>query len=70
MPALVKALGDESARVRAGAAAALGEFGAKAGDAVGPLIKLLDDKDGPTRRGAATSLKKLDPQAARKAGVR
>ncbi|MCI0459283.1 MAG: HEAT repeat domain-containing protein [Gemmataceae bacterium] len=49
---------------------ALGEFGPKAREAVGALIQLLQDEDQETRRRAAKALQKIDPQAARKAGVR
>lgn len=70
VPALRRSLADESSEVRTRAAAALGNYGPKARETVGALLKLLKDRDEATRLEAAKSLKKIDAEAARKAGVR
>ena len=47
----------------------LGEMGDKAKDAVPAVVASLQDDDEYVRAAAAEALKKLDPEAARKAGV-
>jgi HEAT repeat protein len=71
VPALVKALGDESALVRANAAVALGDLANEGRPAVGALTKLYQkDEDPDVREHAAEALKKIDPKAAKEAGVK
>jgi HEAT repeat protein len=68
---LVEALQkDREARIRAAAAAALPAIPGKTPVAVPALIKALTDADAGVRAAAALALKKIDPQAARKAGVK
>lgn len=56
MPQITRALSDDSAEVRLGAAMACEAVGAEAAGAVPALIKLLRDGDGAVRRQAAKSL--------------
>jgi HEAT repeat protein len=67
VPALVEALKDENAQVRAGAASALGTIGPEAKVAVSSLTELVQDRDEIVRSEAAAALKKIDPDAAKKA---
>jgi hypothetical protein len=64
------ALKDKDERVRQGAATSLGRMGEAARAAVPALIDILKDEDKDVRSQAAGALKKIDPEAARKAGVR
>jgi HEAT repeat protein len=71
-PAIIEMLQHENAIARQLAADALGRLG-KA-DAVDPaivaaLVRALKDTDSQVRRAAAEALKKVDPEAAKKAGV-
>jgi HEAT repeat protein len=76
VPALIGALKDKNDGVRGVAARSLGQFGAKAQEAVPALIELYrkepeadsDDWNAP-KPNAAAALKKIDPAAAKKAGV-
>jgi HEAT repeat protein len=70
VPALTSALRDESGYVRHDAALALGKFGADAHAAVPALTAALQDADRRVRSAAGKALTKIDPQAARKAGIR
>jgi HEAT repeat protein len=70
VPALCEALRGENGYVRHDAATTLGKFGAEACAAVQPLLKALTDKEHRVRTAAGAALKKINPQAARKAGVR
>jgi HEAT repeat protein len=56
--------------VRKRAAQVLGEFGAGARAAVPGLLQALRDREGAVREAAAAALRRIDPKAARKAGVR
>jgi HEAT repeat protein len=56
-------------RVAAAAARSLGQIGPAAKAAVSALIDALKDEDKDVRTAAAEALKKIDPEAARKAGV-
>jgi HEAT repeat protein len=61
VPALVKALGDDSWYVRHDAAAALGKLGPAAAKAAPALIAALTDKEKSVRTAAAAALKKVEP---------
>jgi len=62
-PALIDALGAESAMVRAYAAAALGKICKSAGDATRALRKSLEDPDGTVRVWSALALFRIEPDA-------
>jgi HEAT repeat protein len=62
-------LKDRDERVRQSAAWALGEIGAAAKPAVPALIEALKDEDRDVQFRAAEALKRIDPEAAHKAGV-
>jgi HEAT repeat protein len=70
VPALIDALQDEDADVRRSAAAGLGTFGEQAREAVPSLQACLRDREYRVRKAAGQSLKRIDPAAATKAGVR
>jgi len=70
LPALARSLRDPVDYVRRDAASALGEFGTNANSAVPVLIKSLADPSSAVRGKAASALKKIDPEAAAKAGVK
>jgi HEAT repeat protein len=70
IPALVEALRDGSPYVRHDAVLALGKFGAEAREAVPALTAALRDGDRKVRTAAGKALKKIDPPAASKAGIR
>ncbi len=70
VPGLIESLEDESSEVRIQAVTALGEFGPKAHAATAALTKLLKENDEIIQAAAAMSLKKINPQAASKAGGR
>jgi HEAT repeat protein len=71
VPALVTALTDqEESVVRTFVPTALGGIGPAAQAAVPSLLDALEDEDLSLRSGAAEALKKIDPQAAAKAGIR
>jgi HEAT repeat protein len=65
---LIEALAGPSELVRERAAKALGAVGDAR--AVEPLIKALQDRDRYVKAAAAGALKRLDPSAAARAGVR
>ena len=67
---LTEALRDASPYVRRDAALALGKFGAEASAAVPGLTAALKDRDRGVRAAAGKALKKIDPQAARRSGLR
>jgi HEAT repeat protein len=60
---LIAALKGDDARVRSGAAAALGRIGAAAGAAVPALRQALHDPRAPVREQAARALGRIGPQA-------
>jgi hypothetical protein len=69
--ALVEALRkDKDARIRAAAAAALPMIPDRGPAAVPALIEAMKDADAGVRAAAAQALKKIDPQAAKKASVK
>ena len=70
LPVLTAALTDENLYVRRDAARAWGAFGAEAREAVPALLERLSDKEPSVRKAAADALKKIDPEAAAKAGAR
>ena len=70
VPALIEALNDKEPDIRRGAAFGLGTFGDQGKEAVPALVARLSDKDTGVRKAAGTSLKLIDPDAARKAGVK
>lgn len=76
VPLLVRALeesnltGQESDNELYMAARALGRIGADAKAAVAGLVKLLDARDPDLAATVATALKAIDPEAAKKAGVK
>jgi HEAT repeat protein len=67
---LAGALKGDAIVVRRAAAFALGEIGPGAKDAVTELIALFRDTDVIASKNAAQALKKIDPDAATKAGVK
>jgi hypothetical protein len=69
IPALTEALSDPHPSVRGNAATSLGNFGTNARMAVPQLLKLLQDTDRYPRERSAQMLRKIDPEAAAKAGV-
>jgi HEAT repeat protein len=64
VPALVKALGDQDARVRAAAARTLATVGPRAKPAVSALIEMLRDADRKCQSAAVVALSKLGSDAA------
>ncbi len=70
VPALIEAMSrDASDTVRAAAALALGAIGPAARDAVPALARIATDAASPIRTQAGSALRKIDPEAARKAGL-
>ena len=65
IPVLVPGLDNASAGARFRAAIVLGEYGPEARPAVSALLRVL-----ATNNAAATALKKIDPEAAARAGVK
>lgn len=68
LPILIQAL-EPGNECHSSAAKALGEIGPAAKQAVPALLKLLSDKDPAVRKTVGEALKKIDPAAAKKAGV-
>jgi HEAT repeat protein len=68
IPLLIPYLGDDNLDVAA--ASALAEFGSLAKPAVPKLLPMLKAKDADDRAAARAALKKIDPVAAEKAGVK
>jgi hypothetical protein len=71
VPDLVKAFGDDEYVVQKSAVEAVGDIGPAAKEAVPALIKVWKDPEEYKllRQAAATSIKQIDPEAAKKAGV-
>jgi vesicle coat complex subunit len=70
VPALIEVLQDDFTDVRRTAAGTLGSFGAEATSAVPALTAALRDREPSVRKTAGLALKTIDPEAARKAGVK
>lgn len=70
VPALAECLADPSSYVRMNAAQGLGGFGRLANSAVPALLQALEDENKEVCALAAIALKKVDGEAARKAGVK
>jgi HEAT repeat protein len=70
VPALAEALKDEETFVRRDAAKALGEIGPAAKPALPTLLVALRDKHPAVRKAVAEALRKIDADAATKAGLR
>lgn len=70
VPALIEALKDDFTDVRRTAAGTLGLFGEEARSAVPALTAALRDREPSVRKTAGQALKTIDPEAARKAGVK
>jgi hypothetical protein len=70
VPALTASLEDKDAKVRTSAIYALSCFGREAQMASSAIQKALNDPNNSVRRAAAKALKKIDPEAAAKAGVK
>jgi HEAT repeat protein len=70
VPALTKTLRDPVHGIRRDSAISLGAFGIDAKSAVPELIKALSDPMFFVKDDAASALKKIDPEAAAKAGVK
>lgn len=70
LPTLTSALSDKDKWVRRDAANTLGEIGPDAVSVVPALVKVFkEDKEELVRESTGESLKKIDPEAAKKAGV-
>jgi len=65
----IRDLGSESGLCRTNAAVTLGRFEPNAKKAVPALIEALSDEKEHVRRSVANALKRIDPEAASKAGV-
>jgi HEAT repeat protein len=70
VPALISSLEGEGWSIRWVVAFALAAYGPEAKPAVPALLKLCNDPDEDTRSEATNALKKIDPEAATKAGIR
>jgi HEAT repeat protein len=70
VPALAEALKDEDSFVRRDAARALGELGPAAKPALPGLVLALRDQHAAVRKAATEALRKIDTEAAARAGVR
>jgi HEAT repeat protein len=70
VPSLVKALADTNFVIRLVAARGLGLFGTNAQPAVPVLVRLLNDRNSRVRPDATNALRKIDPEAAARAGVK
>ena len=68
MPLLIGYLEDNDLRVEA--AEALGDFGSAAKSSVPKLLPLLEIPDKDLRHAVTEALKKIDPEAAAKAGIK
>lgn len=69
-PALIESLHDPSEFVRAQAAAALGEYGTNALPELPGLSLSLSDTNADVRTAVTNALRKIDPEAAAKAGLK
>ena len=69
VPALVKSLHDPDTSVRTHAASALGEFGTNGKPAIAALTGLLSETNQDASSAATNALKRIDPEAAARAGV-
>jgi HEAT repeat protein len=70
VPDLIIALSDRDPMVRQFAAYALGQLKAEPAKAVPALIQAINDSDPDVRKAAADAFKILDPEAARKRGIK
>ena len=70
VPALAESLRDPDEEVRLFAAEALGEFGPRAAAALPTLLQVSHDSDNRVYRAIFTSVKRIDPEAAQRAGVK
>ena len=70
VPTLMRLLDNENRDVRADAARTLGYMRSVAQDAVPRLVECLRGEDSETRMAAAGALKRIEPEAAAKAGVK
>lgn len=70
VPALAGSLQDPNADVRLSAAQALGHFGAQAAPAIPALLSAAKAQDNRVYRAIFNSLKQIDPEAAKRAGVK
>jgi HEAT repeat protein len=70
VPLLVKSLSHTNFQVRIQVAEGLGKFGADAQQAVPALVLSLHDPNSVVRRAATNALRRIDPGAAAKAGVK
>jgi len=70
VPVLINYLSDSNSMVRVHAATALSSYKADAKPAVPALIDLLNDKGKGVKNSAAFALKRIDPEAAAKAGLK
>jgi HEAT repeat protein len=69
VPVLAASLSDANGNIRVTAAAALGDYGSEARQAVPALELLLNDPSELVRSSTTAALRKIDPEAAAKAGV-
>jgi HEAT repeat protein len=70
MPVMAICLTDTNPNIRGWTCNVMGEFGTNAEPYVPALISLLKDPDNLVRERAGMALKKIDPEAAAKAGVK
>jgi HEAT repeat protein len=70
IPALASCLTDSNSYIRGWACVVIGNFGTNADPCVPALVPLLNDPGKLVRDAAGSALKKIDPEAAAKAGVK
>lgn len=70
IPALVSFLSNTNEDLRFWAVEALANFSGQATSVVPALVSALKDQDEQTRQAATNALKKIDPEAARKEGIK
>jgi hypothetical protein len=70
VPVLAELLGESNLSIQTSAAIALGEFGSNAKPAVPAMIKFYNNEtDNMAKAGTGATIKRIDPEAAAKAGI-
>jgi HEAT repeat protein len=70
VPALAESLHDTNVEVRLFAAEALGQFGPRAASAIPAMLQASKNQENRVYRAIFSSLKQIDPDAAKRAGVK